>query len=65
MIFDKTGDRRGGERLEQVVTVKSGEKNRLFRLPALADCASIRTVPMRLMTVLEDWESSGSQRVSD
>ena len=65
MIFDKTGDRIGGERLEQVVTVKSGEKDRLFRLPALADCASIPTVPMRIMTALEDWESSSSQEVSD
>ena len=65
VIFDKTGDRIGGERLEQVVTVKSGEKDRLFRLPALADYVSIRTVPMRIMTVLEDWESSGSQEVSD
>ncbi len=65
MIFDKTGDRIGGERLEQAVTVKSGEKDRLFRLPALADCASVRTVPMRIMTVLEEWEGSGSQEVSD
>ena len=48
-----------------MTTVKSGEKNRLFRLPALVDCASVPTVPMRIMTVLEDWESSGSQRVSD
>ena len=60
-IFDKGGNRTGGARMTAVVTLRSGEKGRHYRLPTVADYAAVRRAQTRVTDILEEWERGGRQ----
>ena len=59
--FDDAGRRVGGARLTAVVTLRSGETGRHYRLPTDADYAAARAAKHRLAGILDDWERGGKQ----
>ena len=61
VIFDAEGRRTGGARMTAVVTVKSGQAGRHYRLPTDADYAAVRKAQERVAQVLEEWERGGKQ----
>ena len=44
-----------------VVTIKSGQAGRHYRLPTDADYAAVRKAQERVAQVLEEWERGGKQ----
>ncbi len=62
-VFDTNGNRTGGARMTAVVTLKSGEQGRHYRLPADADYAAVHRAQERKRRVLRDWESGGRQGI--
>jgi len=58
-VFDEKGRRTGGARLLAVVTLKSGEQGRHYRLPTEADYQAVWKAQRRLKEILEDWERGG------
>ena len=61
VIFDAEGRRTGGARMTAVVTIKSGQAGRHYRLPTDADYAAVRKAQERVAQVLEEWERGGKQ----
>lgn len=61
VIFDAEGRRTGGARMTAVVTIKSGQVGRRYRLPTDADYAAVRKAQERVAQVFEDWERGGKQ----
>ena len=61
VIFDAEGQRTGGARMTAVVTIKSGQAGRHYRLPTDADYAAVRKAQERVARVMEEWERGGKQ----
>ena len=61
VIFDLEGRRTGGARMTAVVTIRSGQAGRHYRLPTDADYAAVRKAQERVAQVLEEWERGGKQ----
>ncbi len=61
VIFDAEGRRAGGARMTAVVTIKSGQTGRHYRLPNDADYAAVRKAQERVAQVLDEWERGGKQ----
>ena len=61
VIFDAEGRRVGGARMTAVVTLKSGQVGRHYRLPNDEDYAAVYQSQTRLADMLGDWESGGKQ----
>ena len=61
VIFDVEGRRTGGARMTAVVTIKSGQAGRHYRLPTDADYAAVRKAQERVAQVMEEWERGGKQ----
>ena len=61
VIFDAEGRRTGGARMTAVVTIKSGQAGRHYRLPTDADYAAVRKAQERVAQILEEWERGGKQ----
>ena len=59
MIFDKNGGRSGGARLLAVVTLKTGEAGRHYRLATNCDYEAVRKADRRLVKLLVTWEKAG------
>ena len=60
-IFDAKGERTGGARMTAVVTLRSGEKGRSYRLPTDADYTAVRGAQARVAEILGEWERGGRQ----
>jgi putative DNA methylase len=60
-VFDKNGRRTGGARMLAVVTLRSGETGRHYRLPTERDYDAIRMAQQRVAELLDDWERGGRQ----
>ena len=58
-IFDAKGNRIGGARMTAVVTLKSGEKGRHYRLPVAADYEAVRRAQEQVAEILAQWERGG------
>ncbi len=63
-VFDENCNRVGGARLIAVVTLKSGEKGRHYRLPTDADYVAVRFAQERTASIIGKWERSGRQGLS-
>ena len=61
VIFDTEGNRTGGARMTAVVTLRSDEKGRHYRLPRDADYEAVRKAQERVVQALEKWERGGKQ----
>ena len=61
VIFDAEGKRTGGALMTAVVTLKSGQVGRHYRLPTDADYAAVRKAQKWVSQVLEEWERGGKQ----
>ncbi|MCY4604205.1 MAG: DUF1156 domain-containing protein [Gemmatimonadetes bacterium] len=61
VIFDAEGRRTGGARMTAVVTIKSGQTGRHYRLPTVADYAAVRKAQEQIGQILEEWEQGGKQ----
>ena len=61
VIFDDDGRRTGGARMTAVVTLKSGQKGRHYRLPTDADYVAVRKAQERLADILREWELGEKQ----
>lgn len=59
--FDGKGQRTGGARMLAVVTLKSGETGRQYRLPTHRDYEAVGTAQARVAKLLHNWESGGKQ----
>lgn len=57
-VFDEGGNRVGGARLTAVVTLRSGQRGRHYRLPTDADYAAVRLAQQRIASILDEWEDS-------
>ena len=60
-VFDDAGRRVGGACMTAVVTLRSGETGRHYRLPTDADYAAVRAAQARLRGMLDEWERGGQQ----
>ena len=60
-VFDEQGKRTGGARMTAVVTLKSGEQGRHYRVPADRDYAAVRLAQERVKELLEEWTRKGQQ----
>ena len=56
VIFDEAGRRTGGARMTAVVTLKSRQTGRHYRLPTDADYDAVRRAEERLSAILKEWE---------
>ena len=63
VIFDEQGHRIGGARMTAVVTLKSGQPGRHYRLATDADYAAVRRAQERITSILDAWERDGRQRL--
>ncbi len=63
VIFDQAGRRIGGSRLLAVVTLRSGERGRHYRLPEERDYAAVKKAQERLAQLIDDWEQSGKKEL--
>ena len=61
VLFDEQGHRLGGAWMTAVVTLKSGQTGRHYRLPTDMDYEAIRRSQARLADILDEWERSGKQ----
>ena len=61
VIFDAEGRRTGGARMTAVVTIKSGQTGRHYRLPTDSDYAAVQKAQERVAQILEEWEQGGKQ----
>jgi putative DNA methylase len=59
-VFDGVGRRTGGARIMAVVTLRTGEHGRHYRVSVDADYQSVWNAHKRLSAVLNDWEAHGS-----
>ena len=61
VLFDAQGHRLGGARMTAVVTLKSGQTGRHYRLPTDMDYEAVRRSQARLADILDEWERRGKQ----
>ena len=61
VLFDSQSRRIGGARMTAVVTLKTGEQGRHYRLPTDTDYAAVRRAQKRLDALLAEWERGGKQ----
>jgi len=61
VVFDAQGHRTGGARMLAVVTLRSGEQGRHYRLPVKRDYEAVRTAQERIAAILGKWERGGKQ----
>jgi len=61
VVFDSEGNRIGGARILSVVTLHSGIKGRVYRLPNEPDYEVIWKAQKRLKEILNDWERYGKK----
>jgi putative DNA methylase len=61
VVFDAEGRRAGGARMLAVVTLRSGERGRRYRLPTQHDYEAVRKAHARVVKLLEEWERGGKQ----
>ena len=59
-VFDARGHRTGGARITAVVTLKSGEAGRHYRLSTDADYAAVLLAQTRVARILEEWDRGGA-----
>jgi putative DNA methylase len=64
VVFDKNGNRTGGARLLAVVTLRSGETGRHYRLLNKHDYHAVWKAQTRLKTIRDEWECSDKRRLS-
>ena len=60
-VFDEDGARVGGARMTAVVTLRSDEPGRHYRLPTEADYQAVRLAQGRVARILDEWEQDGRQ----
>ena len=58
-VFDDDGTRIGGARMTAVVTLKTGEQGRHYRLPGPADYGAVRQAQAQIEEILDKWEDQG------
>ena len=61
VVFDADGLRAGGARMTAVVTLRSGEIGRHYRLPTDADYAAVRRAQERVASILDEWKQAGTK----
>jgi putative DNA methylase len=61
VVFDATGHRTGGARMLAVVTLRSEETGRHYRLSTERDYEAVRKAQVRVAQLLENWERGGKQ----
>ncbi len=61
VVFDAKGRRTGGARLLAVVTLRSGETGRHYRLPTEGDYEAVRRAQGRVAELLEEWDRGGKK----
>ena len=61
VVFDDEGGRLGGARMLAVVTVRSGQPGRHYRMPTDSDYAAVRKAQERVAATLNEWERGGRQ----
>ena len=61
VIFDAEGRRTGGARMTAVVTLKSGQAGRRYRLPNDSDYEAVHRSQARLVDIIDEWERDGKQ----
>ena len=59
VVFDDHGNRAEGARMTAVVTLKSGQQGRHYRLPTTADYTAVRLAQDRISRILGEWEQEG------
>ncbi len=64
VVFDAGGRRIGGARMTAVVTLRSGQRGRHYRLPTEADYAAVRRAEGRVARLLDEWSTRGKQGLS-
>ena len=60
-IFDPIGNPVGGARMLAVVTLKSDEQGRHYRLPTARDYQAVWKAQNRLKAILDEWENGGKK----
>ena len=60
-VFDEQGNRVGGARMTAVVTVKTGQQGRQYRLPTDSDYAAVCLAQEWIDGIIEQWERDGRQ----
>ena len=61
VVFDTKANRKGGARMLAVVTLKSGETGRRYRLPAEHDYEPVQRAQVRVGALLDQWERGGKR----
>ena len=61
VIFNNEGLRIGGARMTAVVTLRPGQKGRVYRLPTEEDYVAVREAQKRVARILNDWELGGKK----
>jgi len=61
VIFDEKGRRIGGARMTAVVTLRSGQKGRFYRIPNEKDYEAVLESQQRLDGILKEWDLGGKQ----
>ena len=60
-VFDEEGRRTGGARMTAVVTLKTGQTGRHYRLPTDADYDAVRKAQARVFKIIADWKRGGKR----
>ena len=61
VIFNSQGERIGGAQIIAVVTLKSGQKGRHYRVPNDDDYSAVLRAKIRLSEMIAEWEINGKQ----
>ena len=64
VIFDAEGRRIGGARMTAVVTLRSGQRGRYYRVPTVADYDAVREAQERVREILKKWRNGGRLGIS-
>ena len=59
-LFDEQGNRVGGARMTAVVTLKSGQQGRQYRLPTKADYTAVYLAQQKIGAMTEEWAQGGN-----
>lgn len=63
VIFDREGRRIGGARMLAIVSLRSGEPGRHYRLPTEVDYRAVWNAQQQLGRILDEWERNGQQEL--
>lgn len=63
VIFDREGRRIGGARMLAIVSLRSGEPGRHYRLPTGVDYRAVWNAQQQLGRILDEWERNGQQEL--